>query len=176
MRREKREGLELEECPWLVAGHGETKCDTGDLLRICALAWRRQVQHDELEDPYRLLRAARSAGWLSYQGDPERKVLVGRDEQVWMTGRAQEFPEASHRRPRSWWESRYTWISETDEPQIPDYKLAGRNVHSLEYMKDEFPEQAPTETTKLHCMKTSKAVTLHCVELGYEDVCLFSCC
>ena len=51
LRRKKREGSELEESAWLAAGHEEVKCSTGRLLRICALAWRRQVQHDEVEEP-----------------------------------------------------------------------------------------------------------------------------
>ena len=37
------------------------------MLEILAEVWRRLRHEDEFEDPDRLLRAARKAGWLSYR-------------------------------------------------------------------------------------------------------------
>ena len=93
VRRKKREGRDIEDTVFSNAGPEGTRCDARDLLRICASAWRRRVEHDEVQEPDHLLKAARSAGWLSHQADPERKVLVRCDEQHWMAGRQEEFPE-----------------------------------------------------------------------------------
>ena len=82
---------------------------------------------------------------MSYRADPARKVLIRCDEEDWMKGREQELPEESHRHPSAWWDERYKWINEEGEPRKPDYKTCGRNVRGLEYMRDEFPEQAPNE-------------------------------
>ena len=49
------------------------------------------------------------------------------------------------------------------------YKTCGRNVHGLEYMKDEFPEQNPNETTRLNCLQGAKEVCLPCFEIGEQD-------
>ena len=53
---------------WGDEGRKELRCEAKDLLRILAEAWRRLKHEDEVEDPVRLLRAARQAGWLSYRG------------------------------------------------------------------------------------------------------------
>ena len=70
-----------------------------------------------------------------------------------MKGREQELPEETHRHPSAWWEERYKWINEEGEPEKPDYKSCGRNVRGLEYMRDEWPEQAPGEETRLNCLR-----------------------
>ena len=38
-------------------------------------------------------------GWLSYRCDPVRKALVRCDEEDWMKGHEEEYPEKSHRHP-----------------------------------------------------------------------------
>ena len=134
------------------------------------MSWRRQVEQYEVQEPDRLLEAARSAGWLSYQADPERKVLVMCGDQHWMAGRSEEFREESHRHPSAWWEMRYKWIDEADEPRKPEYKICGRNVGGLEYMSDASPEQAPCEKTRLNCLGGTKQVTLPCIQLRPEDL------
>ena len=84
---------------------------------------------------------------LSYRADPVRKALIRCDQEDWMRGREQELPEESHRHPSAWWDERYKWINEEGEPLKPDYSTCGQQVRGLEYMRDEFPEQAPNATT-----------------------------
>ena len=49
-------------------GGSELRCKARDLLRILAEAWARLWHEGEVNDPVRLLRAARRAGWLSFMG------------------------------------------------------------------------------------------------------------
>ena len=58
---------------------------------------------DEVHEPGRLLKARRSAGWLSYRADPARTVLVSCDQEDWMKGREDELLEHTHRHPNIWW-------------------------------------------------------------------------
>ena len=51
---------------------------------------------------------------------------------------------------------------------MPDWKLSGRNIKGLEYMRDEFPEQVPGEKTRLNCLEGSKVVILHSIDLHEE--------
>ena len=83
-----------------------------------------------------------------------------------MKGREQELLEESHRHPSAWWGERHKRINEEGEPRKPDYKTCGRN---LEYMRDEFPEQAPNETTRLNCLRGTKKVCLPCFEIDEEE-------
>ena len=78
--------------------------------------------------------------------------------------------EETHRHPKQWWQERYNWIDEKGEPQKPEFKQCGRQVRSFQYMRDEFPEQEPNETTRLHCLQGQRKVTLHCVDLSEEDM------
>jgi hypothetical protein len=66
-----------------------------------------------------------------------------------MSGRAEEFPERSHRHPAAWWEMRCRWLDEAGAPLLPAWKSCGRAVHGMEYMTDEFPAQTPEERTKV---------------------------
>jgi len=150
VRRAKRDRNEA--AVFRPAEPSETKCDSGDLLRIVGRAFERLLKHDHDEHPDRLLKAMRSAGWLSYRADPARKMLVRCDQEDWMRGREDELPEQSHRHPKAWWEERYKWLGENGEPRKPDFKSCGRNVRGLHYMRDEFPEQEPDETSRLHCL------------------------
>ena len=86
-----------------------------------------------------------------------------------MQGREGDFPEASHRHPSEWWNNRYEWINEQGEPRMPDYRSCGRAVHGLEYMRDEFPEQAPHEQMRLNCLRGQKLVTWPCIDMLDED-------
>ena len=104
-RRKKRCDADLE-ATFLAADPKETACGPGDLMRILGLAWRRLIEHDEVEEPDRLLKSARGIGRLSYRADLVRKVLVRCDGEDWMSGRASELPEETHRHPRQWWEAR----------------------------------------------------------------------
>ena len=169
LRREKRGPLggELE---FLMPAEGETKCSSADLMKILGRANRKMLRHDEQEDPERLLRQARSAGWLSYQADPVRKVLVRCDAQPWMQGRAEEFPEKTHRHPSAWWGERYNWLNEEGEPCEADWKRCGRNVFGMEYMREEFPEQAPNEKLRLNCLQGRKNVEMPCLAIEDEDM------
>ena len=90
--RRKKRGDANFEAAFLEVGPEETACGAGDLMRILGLSWRRLIQHDEVDHPDRLLKAARSIGWLSYRADPARKVLIRCDGGAWMSGRANEFP------------------------------------------------------------------------------------
>ena len=91
------------------------------------------------------------------------------DQEDWMRVRQEVLPEKSHRHPSEWWESRYEWINEAGEPRKPNYKTCGRNVNGLEYMRDEFPEQAPNEATRLKCLLGRKQITLPCIDLTEDD-------
>ena len=170
MRREKRGQEDLEAACFMSSAPNETKCDSGDLLRIVGRAWKLLKERDERDEPERLLKVARSCGWLSYRADPVRKVLIKCDQEDWMKGREEELPEKTHRHPSAWWEQRYTWINEEGEPRKADFKTCGRNVCGLEYMRDEFPEQAPNESTRLHCLQGAKVATLSCIDLTEEDI------
>ena len=165
VRREKR-GLD-EDAIW--GDRKDTTCDSADLMRILGRSWARLKAADEIDEPDRLLKAMRSAGWLSYRADPARKALVRCDEEDWMKGREDELPERTHRHPNIWWEERYKWLDEEGEPRKPDFKTCGRNIKGLEYMRDEFPEQQPDETTRLGCLQGRKVVTLHCINLAEDD-------
>ena len=49
---------------------------------------------------------------------------------------------------------------------MPDWKGCGGGVAGEEYMREEFPEQAPNETTHMKCFaRGSQTVTLHCIEI-----------
>ena len=87
-------------------------------LRIMGGSWARLKHADEVDNPDRLLRVARHAGWLSYRADPVSKTLVRADEEDWMQGRLDEkdLGEKSHRHPNKWWEARYGWIGDGGEP------------------------------------------------------------
>ena len=87
-----------------------------------------------------------------------------------MQGLEEDLPERTHRHPKHWWHERYQWIGEGGEPLKPDFKSCGRSVHGFEYMRDEFPEQAPHETTRLHCLQGMRRVTLACIDLSEEDM------
>ncbi len=167
VRRSKRGEVGME-APFREAAAEETSCSSGDLMRILGLAWRRMRYQDEVESPDRLLRAARACGWLSYRADPVRKVLVRCDEEPWMAGRADELPEASHRHPAAWWAERYRWVDEAGVPREANWKSCGRQVFGMEYMRDEFPAQAPAETMRLNCMLGTKVVTLPDIDLSDE--------
>ena len=115
------------------------------------------------------MKAARSAGWLSYRGDPASKKLIRCDQEDWMKGHEDELAEKTHRHPSAWWEERYKWVDEAGEPRKPDYKNCGRNVKGLDYMRDEIPEQQPNEQTRLHCLQGRKQVSLPCLDLTEAD-------
>ena len=168
VRRIKRGRID-EEVAFLEADSNETKCDAGDLMRILGRAWKRFREQDEVDEPDRLLKAARGCGWLSYRADPVTKALVRCDEEAWMQGRQDELAEKSHRHPSEWWAERYKWRDEKGEPCKPNWKLCGRNVHGLEYMRDEFPEQGPNEKSRLHCLQGRKMVSLPCIDLTEEE-------
>ena len=87
-----------------------------------------------------------------------------------MKGNEAKFEEKTHRHPSAWWEMRYTWRDEAGEPQKPDYKACGRNVHGLDYMRDEFPEQGPNEKVRLNCLLGTKQITLPCIDLTEDEV------
>ena len=173
LRRQKRGSKDFEAAAF-EANPDETKSGSEELMRILGRSWKRMREQDHDEQPERLLKAARVCGWLSYRADPVRKVLIRCDEEDWMKGREQELPEVSHRHPNAWWDERYKWINEAGEPCKPDYKTCGRNVHGLEYMRDEFPEQAPNETTRLHCLGGTKNICLPCIEIAEEEFDFFS--
>ena len=87
-----------------------------------------------------------------------------------MTGRLEELRERPHRRPSAWLAQRYNWVAEDGEPRKPDYKYCGKGVRSVEYMRDEFPEQKPDETMRLKCLRGQKQVVLPCFDFtGPED-------
>ena len=172
VRRLKR-GQADWETVWGDEGRKELRCESKDLLWILTEAWRRMKHEDEVEDPDRLLRAARRAGWLSYRGDPVRKCLVRADEEAWTQGRLghEDLGEVSHRHPQSWWAGRYSWL-EGGEPVRPQWtKSAGFGVSGLQSMRDEFPEQAPREEVGLKCLNLGRGVKidLHSVEIGEDD-------
>ena len=167
LRRMKRGNKDFEAAAF-EDNPNETKSGAEDLMRILGRSWKRMREQDEDEEPERLLKAARMCGWLSYRADPKRKVLIRCDQEDWMRGREQELPEESHRHPSAWWSERYNWINEEGEPRKPDYKNCGRNVRGLQYMRDEFPEQAPNETTRLNCLRGTKKVCLPCFEIADE--------
>ena len=169
VRRMKRGAVDME-VAFLEANPEETRCGAGDLMRILGKTWQRMREQDEVEEPDRLLKAARSCGWLSYRADPMRKVLLRCDQEDWMKGREDELPEKTHRHPSEWWQQRYTWLNEEGEPHKPDWKTCGWNAHGLQYMRDEFPEQAPGEKTKLHCLKGRKMVEAPCIDLIEDDI------
>ena len=81
VRREKRGDADWD-AVFLKSRKNEMRCSNKDLLRICNDSWKRLVLADTVEDPARLLRAARSAGWLSYRGDPRTKALVRCDTEA----------------------------------------------------------------------------------------------
>ena len=161
VRRAKRG--KHEDVAYLEAVREDTKCDSGDLMRILGRSWARLRAQDEVDHPDRLLKAMRSAGWLSYRADPSRKVLVRCDQEDWMRGLEDSLPEHTHRHPNVWWEERYGWLGEGGEPRKPDFRSCGRNVRGVDYMRDEFPEQEPDEATRLHCLQGTKKgdVALH---------------
>ena len=165
VRREKR-GRNLEAISIDEAG---ATCDAGDLMRILGRSWELLKANDEVDEPDRLLKAMRSAGWLSYRADPATKSLIRCDNEDWMRGREDELPERTHRHPAIWWEGRYKWLDEGGEPWKPDFKRCGRNIRGLEYMRDEFPEQQPDETMRLNCLQGRKVVTLSCINLTEDD-------
>ena len=171
VRRAKRGGLDGIELAVkaLEANPSELKCDTGDLMRILGRSWAKLKHQDEVDEPDRLLKATRACGWLSYRADPVRKALVRCDEEDWMKGREAELLEETHRHPAAWWEERYRWLGEDGEPRKPEWKTCGRRVQGLQYMVDEFPEQAPDEKTKLHCLTGRKIKTLPFIDLTDED-------
>ena len=169
VRRMKRGEVDME-VAFLEANPEETRCGAGDLMRILGKTWQRMREQDEVEEPDRLLKAARSCGWLSYRADPMRKVLLRCDQEDWMKGREDELPEKTHRHPSEWWEQRYTWLNEEGEPRQPDWESCGKSVKGIEYMRDEFPEQKPNETTRLHCLQGKKQVSLHCIDLTEDDL------
>ena len=84
-------------------------------------------QRDEIEEPDRLLKATRACGWLSYRADPVSKKLIRCDQEDWMRDLKPEaaLPEETHRHPKQWWQERYQWIGEGDEPYKPDFKGCG---------------------------------------------------
>ena len=88
-----------------------------------------------------------------------------------MRGREEELAEVTHRHPSAWWDERYKWLHEGGEPREPDYRSCGRNVRGLGYMTDEFPEQAPNEKTRLHCLLGQKQVILPCLEVEEDEFC-----
>ena len=156
VRREKRGEADWESV-WVEAGRSELKCISKDLLRILAESWGRLKHRDEVEEPDRMLRAARHAGWLSYRADPATKCLVRADEEDWLAGRLglDELGEKSHRHPDSWWASRYEWIEggQGGEPMKAKWTAeAGFGVSGLQSMRDEFPELGPDEKVSLKCM------------------------
>ena len=130
VRRAKRGKIDVD-ASFLEADATETKCDAEDLMKIVGRSCKRLREEDEKEDPDRLLKAMRAAGWLSYRADPATKSLVRCDEEDWMQGNEATFEEKSHRHPSAWWEMRYTWRDEAGEPKKPDYKACGRNVNGL---------------------------------------------
>ena len=171
IRREKRGQVDFE-AAFLEAGEEETACGAAELMRVVGRSMKRLREKDENQEPERLLKASRSAGWLSYRADPVSKKLIRCDEEDWMKGRKDELPEKSHRHPSEWWNERYNWIDEHGEPRKPDYKSCGKGVEGVEYMRDEFPEQKPNEMTRLHCLRGQKQITLPCFDLTGEDECL----
>ena len=106
---------------------------------------------------------------MSYRANPETKALVRCDEEPWMQGREDELPEKSHRHPSERRQQRYSWRDEAGEPRKPDYSKCGRRVFGLEYMRDEFPEQEPNETTRLNCLRVTKKICLPSIDLSEEE-------
>ena len=106
MRRAKRGGEHIE-AAYKDAGKDEVRASNDDLLKIVGEGFRRMKDEDENARSTRLLQVTRACGWLSYQADPVRKVLVRTDEQDWFKGREEELAEVSHRHPKSWWRARY---------------------------------------------------------------------
>ena len=166
IRREKRGEVDYETA---FLEPEETACGPADLMKILGRSVKRLREHDENEEPERLLKAARSAGWLSYRADPVSKKLIRCDEEDWMQGKQEEVGERSHRHPGEWWNERYSWVGEDGEPCKPNYKQCGNGVEAPEYMRDEFPEQKPNEKTRLHCLTGKKKVTLPCLDLTGDD-------
>ena len=83
-------------------------------------------------------------------------------------GRVDELLEVSHRHPAPWWAGRYEWIGEGGEPEKARWtKAAGFGVSGLQSMRDELPQQKPTEELRLHCLK--KRVLLHSIDLGDDE-------
>ena len=169
VRRERAGGFEYEHAVKFQGVNRELKMDTADMLYIIGESFRRLKRHDEEEEPERLLKHARSCGYLSFRCDPKTKRLVRCDEEWWMQGREHELPEESHRHPARWWENRYKWVNEQGEPREPDFKSCGKSVRGFEYMKDEFPENQSGEQVFLHCMTGKRAVTLHDIDLTKDD-------
>ena len=98
LRRQKRGNKDFEAVAF-EDNPKETKSGAEDLMRILGRSWKRMREQDEDEQPERLLKAAMMCGWLSYRADPARKVLIRRDEEGWMQGRAEELKEESQRHP-----------------------------------------------------------------------------
>ena len=161
VRRAKR-GKEGIEAAYHQKGKAEVKCSNEDLLKICAEGFRRMKREDE--ETGRLLRVTRACGWLSYQADPVSKTLVRTDEQAWYKGREEELAEVSHRHPQVWWKDWYE-AKDGEEPLRPDFKKCGGKVQALEYTRDEFPEQAPGEQTKLKCLLGRKSAMREEIDL-----------
>ena len=84
----------------------ELSCNQRDMLYLLAESLRRLKHEDEVENPERLLKAMRSAGFLHYRGDPKLKKLIPCAEEWWLRDRLHELPEASHRHPAAWWDLR----------------------------------------------------------------------
>ena len=170
VRREKRGEASLASA-LKESGRTEMRCTPRDLLRIIGQAMANLRKADEEDNPDRLLKQARACGWLSYRADPVSKALVRCDNEAWMQGKAEEYPEESHRHPASWWHERYKWVNESGEPFLPEWKRCGRNIRGFEYMRDEFPAGAPHEDVTLHCMAVSgkKRVMLHEVDFSGPD-------
>ena len=124
VRREKRGELDVE-MAFRTAGVEAKKFGASDLLTVLGRAWDRMKYQDEVQEPDRLLKAARACGWLSYRADPMRKTLIRCDEEDWMRGLEDDFPEKSHRHPSDWWDARCKWLDEKGEPRQADSKGAG---------------------------------------------------
>ena len=168
VRRAKR-GEGHVEAAYRDAGKAEVRGSNEDLLKIVGEGFRRMKEEDEDARPTRLLQVTRACGWLSYQADPVRKVLVRTDEQDWFKGREEELAEVSNRHPHSWWRARYKW-RDGEEPLRPDYKRCGKSVRGVEYMKDEFPEDKPHAEYKLNCLIGKKVVRNQDVDLTGDDM------
>ena len=70
---------------------------------------QQQPEHDEIEEPERLLKPARMCGWMSYRANPQRKCLIKCDDEDLMQGRYDDLPEMTQRHPQAWWTERYKW-------------------------------------------------------------------
>ena len=84
--------------------------DIGNMLNILGRTFWRLKRRDEEDEPERLLKNARSCGYLSYRADPQTKRLVRCDEEWWMQGREHELPDFSNRHPAAWWQKQYKWV------------------------------------------------------------------